>query len=279
MSRKVGVRRVIPLTLGWERIQKKYSVHGDMSGETIVEPVPGVLLECDGGFVLLDTGFNPALIRDPPLCRRFHDPDRGVEAIVAGDGDPLKAALDEAAVPIDAIDAVAISHLHNDHVGGVRHFAGLAPVHVQRAELSYGLSSPDAERNGMYRIDFDDPALDWQLADGETEIASGVIAVLTAGHTPGHQSFIVEYDESVGSGGFVFAFDAADLTENIEGELPVGSFIDCEAADTVEPIRRLKAIARERGLLLVPGHDPVAWPRLTRQLADAGGQGNGRPRG
>jgi hypothetical protein len=40
----------------------------------------------------------------------------------------------------------------------------------------------------------------------------------------------------------------ADLTENLEGEFPVDSFIDCEAADTVEPIRRLKAIARKRGL-------------------------------
>jgi glyoxylase-like metal-dependent hydrolase (beta-lactamase superfamily II) len=134
------------------------------------------------------------------------------------------------------------------------------------------LSSPDAERNGMYRIDFDDPSLDWRLADGDTEIAPGVTAVLTAGHTKGHQSFIVEYDESVGAGGFVFAFDAADLTENIEGELPVGSFIDCEAADTVEPIRRLKAIAGERGLRLVPGHDPVVWPQLTRALADGGGR-------
>jgi N-acyl homoserine lactone hydrolase len=272
MRRKTGVRRIVLLTLGWERILKSYSVHGDMSGETITEPVPGVLLECDGGWLLLDTGFNPALIRDPPLCRRFHNPGSGVEAILTGDGDPLETALGEIAVPIDAITAVAISHLHNDHVGGVRHFSGRVPVHLQRAELSYGLSSPDAERNGMYRIDFDDPSLGWRLADGDTEIAPGVTAVLTAGHTPGHQSFIVEYDESVGSGGFVFAFDAADLTENIEGELPVGSFIDCEPDDTVEPIRRLKAIARERGLLLVPGHDPVAWPQLTRALADGGGR-------
>ena len=275
MGKKTGVRRVVLLTLGWERILKKYSVHGDMSGETLTEPVPGVLLECDGGWVLLDTGFNPALIRDAPLRRRFHNPDSGVEAILAGDGDPLEAALDESAVPVDAIHAVAISHLHNDHVGGARHFAGRAPLHLQRAELSYGMSSPDAEANGMYRIDFDDPRMDWRLADGDAEIAPGVTAILTAGHTPGHQSFIVEYDESVGPGGFVFAFDAADLTENIEAELPVGSFIDCGAADTVEQIRRLKAIARERNLTLVPGHDPVAWPALTRALAADGGRHNG----
>lgn len=270
--KKTGVRQVVPLTLGWERILKKYSVHGDTSGETLIEPVPGILLECDGGWVLLDTGFNPALIRDAPLRRRFHNPESGVEALLPGAGDPLETALEDVAVAMDAITAVAISHLHNDHVGGARHFAGRVPLHLQRAELNYGMSSPDAERNGMYRIDFDDTSLEWRLADGDAEIAPGVTAILTAGHTPGHQSFMVEYDESVGSGGFVFAFDAADLTENIEGELPVGSFIDCGPADTVEPIRRLKAIARERGLRLVPGHDPVVWPELTQSLAGNGGR-------
>jgi hypothetical protein len=54
-----------------------------------------------------------------------------------------------------------------------------------------------------------------------------VTAVLTAGHTPGHQSFVVDLDPAAGEGGFVFAFDAADLTANIDEELGVGGFIDC----------------------------------------------------
>ena len=41
-----------------------------------------------------------------------------------------------------AIQAVAVSHLHNDHAGGLKHFAGRVPVHIQRAELDYGMSSP-----------------------------------------------------------------------------------------------------------------------------------------
>ena len=49
-------------------------------------------------------------------------------------------------------------------------------------------------------MDFDDPNIDWQLADGEAEIAPGISAVPTYGHTPGHQSFVVELDESVTAG-------------------------------------------------------------------------------
>jgi N-acyl homoserine lactone hydrolase len=37
--------------------------------------------------------------------------------------------------------------------------------------------------------------------------------------------------------------------------------------ETVEPIRRLKAVAAQRGFRLVPGHDPVVWPALTEELA------------
>jgi len=37
--------------------------------------------------------------------------------------------------------------------------------------------------------------------------------------------------------------------------------------ETVEPIRRLKRLADDRGYRLVPGHDPDVWPSLTRELA------------
>jgi N-acyl homoserine lactone hydrolase len=264
-----GVRRIILLTLGWEDLPKSWSVHGAPPEERLREPVPGVLLECDGGWLLLDTGFNPAIIRDPALYRRFHGRNHEIEAILPGPGEPLEEALDQAGVGLDDIRAVGVSHLHNDHAGGLRHFAEGVPIHAQRAELSYGLSDhPEPEHHGIFRVDFDDPGLDWRLADGDTEIAPGVTAVLTAGHTPGHQSFMVEIDPSAGGGGYVFAFDAADLTENIDKELPVGGFINCEAEDTVEPIRRLKALAAERGFELVPGHDPVVWPATTAALAE-----------
>jgi N-acyl homoserine lactone hydrolase len=259
-----GVRRIVLLTLGWEDLPKSVSVHGAPTGQRLREPVPGVLLECDGGWLLLDTGFNTALIRDPTLRRRFY-PDPVYCPVLPGPGEPLEEALAEVGIDLADIHAVAVSHLHSDHAGGLKHFAGRVPVHVQRAELDYGLSGhPEPEGHSIYRVDFDDPAIDWRRAEGDVEIAPGVTAVLTAGHTPGHQSFVVDLAEG---GGFVFAFDAADLTENIEHELPVGSTIGVDPAETVEAIRRLKHIASERGYRLVPGHDPQVWPALTAELA------------
>jgi len=259
-----GVRRIVLLTLGWEDLPKTVSVHGDTSGTLLREPVPGVLLEADGGWVLLDTGYNTALIRDAALARRFHPEHL---PILPGDGEPLAETLAAAGIAMERIHTVAVSHLHVDHGGGLKHFAGRVPIHAQRRELEFGLSAR-AEANGIFRVDFDDPRIDWRLADGEAEIAPGVTAVPTYGHTPGHQSFVVDLDESVGGGGYVFAFDAADLTENVDDELAVGGFIDCAPDATVEQIRKLKSIAAARGYPIIPGHDPVAWPAYTAEFAN-----------
>lgn len=259
-----GVRRIVLLTLGWEELPKSVSVHGASASERLREPVPGVLLECDGGWLLLDTGFNTALIRDPYLRRRYY-PDPVYAPVLPGPGEPLEEGLAAAGIDLADVHAVAVSHLHSDHAGGLKLFAGRVPVHVQGTELAYGLSGgPEPESHSIYRVDFDDPRIDWRTAEGDVEIAPGVTAVLTAGHTPGHQSFVVDLE---GGGGFVFAFDAADLTENLEQELPIGSTIGVDPAESLEPIRRLKHIAAERGYRLIPGHDPHVWPALTAELA------------
>lgn len=266
------MRRVVPLTFGWEDLPRSVSVHGADPTIRLREPVPGVLCEVDGGWLLLDTGFNDPLIRDPALHRRFHNPAHGVDPVLPGEGtDSFELAFARVGVDPADVVAVAVSHLHNDHAGGLRHFAGLVPVHCQRRELEYGLHhQPEAEGHGIFRVDFDDPAIDWHLCDGDREIAPGIEAVATYGHTPGHQSFVVrladDAAEQPGAGGYVFAFDAADLQENIDDELAVGGFIDCEPEQTVEAIRRLKAIAAEKGYRVLPGHDPDVWPAFTTGL-------------
>ena len=266
LSRKSGVRRIILLTLGWEELPKSVSVYGSSPELRMREPVPGVLLQTDGGWILLDTGFNTALIRDPALRRRYF-PSVEYQPELPGPGEPIEESLADIGVDIDDIHLVGLSHLHVDHAGGLKLFAGKVPVHAQRREVEYGLSShPEPERNAIFRVDFDDPNIDWRLADGEAEIAPGLTAVPTYGHTPGHQSFVVELDESVGGGGFVFAFDAADLAENIEGELAIGGFIGVEPEETIEPIRRLKKLAGDKGYPLIPGHDPHVWPEMTQHF-------------
>src|SRR5215213_1990364 len=99
-----AVRRIIPLTLGWERLPKSYSVHGDTSGEVLVEPVPAIVLDTDDGPTLIDTGLSTVLLRDPWLHRRFHGGNAEITPILPfGDGEPLENALAEHGIALTDI--------------------------------------------------------------------------------------------------------------------------------------------------------------------------------
>lgn len=260
-----GVRRLIPLVLGWERLPKSYSVHGDESGEVIVEPVPAVLLDTDEGWTLIDTGMNTALMRDRPLYERLHGRNHEIVPILPpGDGEPLVEALAEHGLALTDVARVYLSHLHNDHAGGLRLLDRSVPVTVQRRELEYGMSDhPFPERHGMFRIDYDDPDIDWRLIDGDVELAPGVRTVFTPGHTPGHQSFVIDLPDGKG---YVLAFDAADLRENLERELPPGGFVHCEARDALASMMRLKEAAAQTDYPVLPGHDPQVWTGRVEDL-------------
>jgi N-acyl homoserine lactone hydrolase len=88
-------------------------------------------------------------------------------------------------IPRDVV-CVVNTHLHFDHCGGNRLFAG-TPIHVQRTER-------EAARDRDYTIpewvEFDGAT--YVEHDGEAEIAPGVRVLPTPGHTAGHQSVLVD---------------------------------------------------------------------------------------
>ena len=66
----------------------------------------------------------------------------------------------------------------------------------------------------------------------------------------------------------MFAFDAADLTENIDREVAVGGRIGASAARRASSRSASSSGSpRTAGYRLVPGHDPDVWPALTAELA------------
>lgn len=98
---------------------------------------------------------------------------------------PLADALAGVGVDPRDVAAVVLSHLHFDHCG--QQAALACPVHVQAAEW-------DAAQAVHYTIPewAAIPGERLRLVDGDVELAPGVRIVATPGHTPGHQSVVVE---------------------------------------------------------------------------------------
>jgi len=88
------------------------------------------------------------------------------------------------------IDIVVNTHLHFDHCGGNRLFAG-KPIYVQRQELD------DARTKDDYTIRewVDAPGVAYVPVDGELELLPGIRLVPAPGHTRGSQVVVVEIGE------------------------------------------------------------------------------------
>ncbi|MGA1837426.1 N-acyl homoserine lactonase family protein [Herbiconiux sp. 11R-BC] len=248
--------RVHPLVLGFEPIRESISVKGGDEGLFLLEPVTATAVVYLDGWVLLDSGFNADVVRDPQERGRYFNYDSYTALLPPGD--PLPDRLAALGLGWDGLRGCAISHVHVDHTGGLRFLPATVPVVFQREEYAFGAGiSP--EMGGAFATvppDYLREELDIAMIDGDTALAPGLTAIDTAGHTPGHQSFVVELAGRT----IVLACDAADLRRNIEESIPCGSVMrpqDEEAAR--RSIARLHALDAQPETEVWPGHDPGWW--------------------
>jgi N-acyl homoserine lactone hydrolase len=135
----------------------------DVTVDGALWPVFGWTIETTAGTVLVDTGMidsTPELDAEwGPVLREW--PDLG-----------------------DVV-AVVNTHLHFDHCGGNRRFAG-TPTYVQRAELEAAV-----EPDYLVRwVHFDGES--YVELDGDGPLFEDVSVLFTPGHSVGHQAVVVD---------------------------------------------------------------------------------------
>ncbi len=218
---------------------------GEFSAERVQIPVACWLVRTTEALLLFDTGLSPravpGLLRRDPLARFTAD-------------DLLVHRLDALGLEAGDIDVVVLSHLHYDHAGGAELFAARAELVVQRDEYAFAHHAPPPFQPFYYRKNFDLPRGRWRLLDGDTELAPGVTVLRTEGHTPGHQSLLVELPET---GPVILAADACYWREHLEAERVPGVVWNPTLA--LHAVKRLKTLARLVGARVFPGHDPDFW--------------------
>jgi glyoxylase-like metal-dependent hydrolase (beta-lactamase superfamily II) len=215
-----------------------------------------LLVEIGGRRVLVETGNGDKF---PPRLKEIYgiDHDRSVEG-----------ALRELGVEPESIDVVVMTHLHFDHSGGTtrRRGGAVEPIFVrarhvvQEAELAAARAAHERNRASYLEENFE-PLAAAGLLDpvrGEAEIVPGVRVIPTPGHTPGHQSVVID------GGGEVAIFLGDVVPTSVHVRLPwiMGYDLDVEA--TLASKKRIYERALTEGWLLLFGHDHRHAARLVQ---------------
>ncbi|MGB9662229.1 MAG: N-acyl homoserine lactonase family protein [Moorellaceae bacterium] len=239
--------------------QKQYFTMGVDVGKPFDVPVPFFLIDHPKGLVMFDTG-NALEVVD-----RKHEHWGSIvqayDPVMTADQWCVNAIQKVGYKPED-VRFVILSHLHLDHAGGVGHFPKARYI-VQRDEIHFAYA-PDFYMKGAYiRKDFDKD-VDWLLLNGWRDDKldlfgdGSIIIYFTPGHTPGHQSILVNLPNS---GPVFFTADSCYTMENLNNCLPG---LVWNPGETVKTIERIKFLRDVHGVKLITGHDPDGWKAIKK---------------
>ncbi|MCJ2556405.1 MAG: N-acyl homoserine lactonase family protein [Candidatus Thermoplasmatota archaeon] len=205
-------------------------VYGKTSyyGKKYMAALKPLLLESEDLRILVDTGIGEL----PEKIVKYFKPDRSMT---------IEKSLRKVGLSPEDITTVVNTHLHVDHCGNNRLFKGARFV-VQEIELAYA-ENPHRFQKGAYVKSLFD-ASRFRTVSGTHELTEDVTLMQTPGHTPGHQSVIVEGDKR-----YVYCGDIAPLKENYERRNIVGVL-----HNSVEALASLDAL-REMGGRPIFSHD------------------------
>ena len=205
---------------------------GDYAGQTGL--VVAYAIRHPGGVFLFDTGFGS----NSELAEYYKVRARALPDELATAGvDPAE------------ITAVANCHLHADHSGQNGLFPGI-PIYVQPAEWA---AAHEPDYTVIEDIDF--PGARYEQVAGDHEVAPGIRIFATPGHSPGHQSLVVETPDGplLLAGQAVYSLgEWSGLAGAREG---VSTAPDQPAY--ARSVARLRALNPARVLF---GHDRRGWP-------------------
>ena len=220
-----------------------------------------LLVEHDVGLVLIDSGAGNK--EDEKFYAVYGIENRGAAGRTA-----LEDAVVAAGFAVEDVALVVNTHLHFDHAGGNTFRDGRGAVRpsfpnaryvVQAGEYHYATHTNERTSASYFEHNFVPVAEAgrYDFVDGEREIVAGIRALPTPGHTPFHQSILVD-------GGGERALFIADLAPT-SAHLPLPWIMgyDVEPLVTLETKRRVLAQAAAEEWVVVFEHDATnAWGRV-----------------
>ncbi len=220
-----------------------------------------LLIEHPEGKVLIDTGAGNK------ETQKFHD-IYGLENAGEGKGTALEDGLKQLGVAASDIPVVINTHLHFDHAGGNTRLNDSGDVeitfpnathYVRKGEYDYAMNTNERTAASYFERNYVPlkQAGRLQLVESDREIVRGVRVMHSPGHTPHHQSILIE---STGERA-LYLGDLCPTTSHLP--LPWIMGYDVEPLVTLETKRRIFAQAEAENWCLIFEHDATtAWTRI-----------------
>ncbi len=217
-------------------------------------PVPGYLIEmADGSRVLVDTGF-------PPSSRSS---TRGLHWFRITPDDNVSRRLEALGLDTGSVQYVICSHFDPDHCGGHDLFPH-AKFFVQRRHYEIAVSGQHP-RFQMHREHWDNPALKYELVNGDEEVLPGICLIETSGHVPGHQSVLLKMQSARK---VLLTIDAMSSAAASDPETYTAHPFDMDPEEMRKSIGKLRSMIVSEGVdQVVFGHDPGQWVELLQAPA------------
>ena len=143
--------------------------------------------------------------------------------------DKLQDLLKEAGITVESISDLYITHMHLDHVGGIKDFPK-TKVHIAKEE--YDAWKTDSKRQNL--SNFMLPEEKMHLFNFDEELTNGLKAIKCAGHTPGHTVYNIGYIYFIG-----------DLMHAAELQYPHPSFSHIKYDMDREEAAKSRKLAKE----------------------------------
>ena len=229
------------LIAGWFTAPAGIFRQGEEMNRTARYPVPVYLIETATERILIDTGLNPDAIADPG--KHYDRPDI-FAVFTLEQRESVAEQLD-----VDTLTKLVITHLHWDHIGGLQLIPASVPAVIQRREWQAGHDDAAIQRNNFLPLDYAGAGEDREMIiiDGDHDLlGDGSIELLhTPGHTPGHQSVRI--------GDLVIGADVTHFSSGLDDHrFPIFADDHQQQARSADRLRTM----RDRGLTIIPGHDP-----------------------
>jgi N-acyl homoserine lactone hydrolase len=242
MNKQLLVNKLFILPAGYGML-KEFFFNTDLGADNpqmIHSPLCVYLLDTTDGPILIDTGFAEVCLNNANYYNG--SPLEGMLYPYMNNEHRIPELLKMAGYKPEDIKLVISTHFHGDHSGGHKYFPD-TPILVQQNELTV----LDDENYSPAECRLKD--LNYQVINGDYQLCDNIRLIYTPGHSPGHQSILIN---TVSSGYILLCIDAA-LTEAIfKNNVPYAT-ADPELA--AASLNNLKAIAEEYKALPIFGHD------------------------